>query len=249
VADNKEFLGVRYYDGEGRRDPRPQLPGQLPDWKSGFSASWQERRKVGSLYVLAGCTFYGFEHENYEGSYAELTGPLFLSDVPCDMFGAWFCWGRAELGSALVDCRQHYPDCQPEDRWVTVASFDNSQSDISSTFTYKYTIGTTWSHEMSEGMSIDETVSAEMQAAFWGIFQGSLGVSVSTGYNWGEVTSEARGEEEEFSVETSVPGGRSIRIQQTVGQCGGSGVKTEQYRSVVTAPGETPVISPISSLV
>ena len=47
--------------------------------------------------------------------------------------------------------------------------------------------------------------------------QGSLGVSVSTGYNWGEVTSEARGEEEEFSVETSVPGGRSIRIQQTVG--------------------------------
>ena len=52
--------------------------------------------------------------------------------------------------SYLVECNQTMPDCQAGDDWVTVAEFDNSASSLTSTFTYTYTIGTAWSHQMSE---------------------------------------------------------------------------------------------------
>jgi len=131
-----------------------------------------------------------------------------------------------------VDCKQHYPDCVPSDEWETVASFDNSNSDLPSTFTYKYIIGTSWSTQMSEGMHIDDTVSAEMKAGFFDIFETTIGVSVTTGYNWNEVSTEAQSETREFWVQTDVPAGKLLQIQQAVGKCGGSDVNTEMFRSL-----------------
>merc|ERR1711915_1071441 len=103
---------------------------------------------------------------------------------------------------------------------------------MGSYFLSRYEIGTSWSTEMSEGMSIDETVSAEMSAGFFDIFETKLGVSVTTGYNWNEVSTEAQSETKEFSVQTDVPAGKSIQIQQTKGTCGGSDVNTERFRSL-----------------
>jgi len=57
-------------------------------------------------------------------------------------------------------------------------------------------------------------------------------VSVTTGYNWNEVSTEAKSETKEFEVQTDVPAGESIQIQQTKGTCGGSTVNTEMFRSV-----------------
>ena len=45
---------------------------------------------------------------------------------------------------------------------------------------------------ISPGMSVDTTVEYELQAQFWGIFSQSIDVSVSTGYDWGHVSSETR---------------------------------------------------------
>ena len=79
-----------------------------------------------------------FCHRNIVGSYTEWTGPLFISNVPELEFG--HTCGEDYVACArsfLVDCKQQYPDCQPEDSWKTVASFDNTLSDLPSTFTYK----------------------------------------------------------------------------------------------------------------
>jgi len=85
---------------------------------------------------------------------------------------------------------------------------------------------------MSEGMSIDETISEEMSEGFFGIFEAKIGVSVTTGYNWNEVSTEAQSETREFWVQTDVSAGKSIQIQQTKGTCGGSDVNTEMFRSL-----------------
>ena len=61
---------------------------------------------------------------------------------------------------------------------------DNTMGLTTTTCSYSLTIGTEFSDSLSEGMSIDTTVEAELQLQFWGLFSGGLGVSESTGYDW-----------------------------------------------------------------
>jgi len=233
---NSKFIGARKYLESGHDIPALSCNGNYYEPVNGYQVSADPGTcfPIGSLFVHAGCTLYGFCDYNYEGQYKSFEGPLFISKLPKDTFCGYFATGTDVpcAKSYLVDCRQHYPDCVPSDNWETVASYDNSNSHLPSTFTYKYTIGTSWSTEMSEGMSIDETVSAEMSAGFFDIFESKIGMSVTTGYNWNEVSTEAKSETKEFQVETNVPAGESIQIQQTKGTCGGSTVNTEMFRSV-----------------
>jgi len=233
---NKKFVAARTYKESGHDIPALSCNGNHWDAINGYSISAEDGQcyGVGSLFVHAGCTYYGFCDYNYQGNYKVFEGPLFISKVPTSTFCNWHFTDSDTpcTPSYLVDCRQHYPDCAPADNWETVASYDNSNSHLPSTFTYKYTIGTSWSTEMSEGMSIDETVSAEMSAGFFDIFEEKIGFSVTTGYNWNEVSTEAQSETKEFSVQTDVPAGEIIQIQQTKGTCGGSTVYTEMFRSV-----------------
>merc|ERR1711872_263322 len=234
---DKKFIATRQYRDDGHDIPALSCNGPFWERTNGYQVSSSPGRcfGVGTIFVHAGCTMYGFHDYNYQGHYTTLEGPLFMSRVPVDTFGGWAVSSTlACVPSYILDCRMHYPDCVPSDDWETVASFDNSNSHLDSTFTYKYTIGTSWSHEMSEGMSIDATVSAEMSAAFWDIFEVKLGFSITTGYNWNEVSTEAKSEIQEFTVKTDVPAGESIQIQQTKGKCGGSTVNTEMFRLVST---------------
>merc|ERR1711942_214566 len=234
IVWNKQFLGFRYYEGKGNDIPALSCTGDYHDQVNGEQHSATPGRgwPIGSIFVHPGCTFYGFHDYDYQGSYTEWTGPLFISNVPEWEFG--HTCGVACARSYLVDCKQQYPDCQPEDSWKTVASFDNTLSDLPSTFTYKYTIGTSWSSQMTESMSVDATISSEVKAGFFDIFEASIGMSVTTGYDWSETSSEAKSEIREFTDSTEVPGGRMIQIQQTKGHCGGSEVNTEMFRNVAT---------------
>jgi len=233
-AEKNNFYAARKYTGKGHSIPDLSCNGNVYDELSGVRLAGTEGLgyPIGSLYVHAGCSFYGFEKIDYQGSYTQYDGPLFISEVPNTWGG--LCSEIPCPGSFLVDCRMHMPDCIPSDSWATVASFDNSGSPLVSTFTYTYSIGTSWSTEMSEGFSISSTVTAEMKASFWGIFEAGLSVSETTGYDWSTTSSEAQNEEQQFSVETDVPGGSVIQIQQTKGTCGDSNVKTEMFRSIVT---------------
>jgi len=233
---NSKFIASRNYNGLGHEIPAMSCNGISLDRVNEYQASAAPGRGygIGSLFVHAGCTFYGFCEHEYQGTYKTFEGPLFISKLPKDTFCGWHLTGTdiPTANSFIVDCRQHYPDCAPSDSWETVASYDNSNSHLPSTFTYKYTIGTSWSTEMSEGMSIDATVSEEMSAGFFDIFEEKIGYSVTTGYNWNEVSTEAQSETKEFQVQTDVPAGESIQIQQAKGTCGGSTVYTEMFRSI-----------------
>jgi len=235
---NSKFLGIRYYWGAGHDVPGLSCTGGYYDRQNGFQYSHEPGSctPFGSIFVHAGCTFNGFCEIDYEGHYQVYEGPLFVSKVPMDTFCGWFTDDEAGkvpcAHSFTVDCKQHYPDCAPSDQWKTVASFDNTNSDLASTFTYKYVIGTSWSTQMSEGMSIDATISEEMSVAFFEIFEAKIGFSVTTGYNWNEVSTEAKSETREFWVQTDVPAGKLLEIQQAKGTCGGSEVNTEMFRSL-----------------
>jgi len=234
-VQNSKFIGIRFYQGRGHDIPALSCNGEYFDDVNGYQISAPSGKcyDIGTLFVHTGCKLYGFCDYNYEGTYKTFEGPLFISKLPKDSFCGYYADQDIPcMLSYIVDCKQHYPDCVPSDEWKTVASYDNSGSNLPSTFTYKYVIGTSWSTQMSEGMSIDSTVSAEMSAGFFDIFETKIGASVTTGYNWNEVSTEAQSETREFSVQTDVPAGESILVQQTMGTCGGSNVNTEMFRSL-----------------
>jgi len=56
-------------------------------------------------------------------------------------------------------------------------------------------------------MSIDETISESMTDSFFGLFSDSLGVSVTTGYNWGSVSETVQSEEVTITVDAVAPAG------------------------------------------
>merc|ERR1712212_1164201 len=89
IVWNKQFLGIRFYQGKGNNIPALSCNGNIMDRVSGFqhSADPGKGTPFGSIFVHPGCTFYGFHDYNYQGSYTEWTGPLFISNVPEGTFG------------------------------------------------------------------------------------------------------------------------------------------------------------------
>lgn len=58
-----------------------------------------------------------------------------------------------------------------------------------------------------------------------------MGVSISTGYDWGHVTSETRSDQVTITLEAEAPPGLVLVIEQAVGHCGGSEARTEMFRT------------------
>jgi hypothetical protein len=59
-------------------------------------------------------------------------------------------------------------------------------------------------------MSIDETISESMSESFFGLFSDTIGVSVTTGYNWGSVTAGVKSDEVTVTVDAVAPAGDNI---------------------------------------
>ena len=57
-------------------------------------------------------------------------------------------------------------------------------------------------------MSIDTSIEASLSTSFFEFFDASLGVSVSTGYDWTQTSQATKSEEHSFEVQTDVPPGR-----------------------------------------
>ena len=55
--------------------------------------------------------------------------------------------------------------------------------------------------------SIDASISAEMTTQLFHIFSASLGVSLSTGYNWESASTETQSEATTITVEAEAPAG------------------------------------------
>merc|ERR1711962_329814 len=111
---------------------------------------------------------------------------------------------------------------------------DNSNNDLEAKCRYVKTIGTTWTAEASKSMSIDTTIEASMSASFFSFFSTEIGVSITTGYDWGHTSSQAKSETETFEVEAVVAPYSILIIDGAEGECGGNNVKTELFRFTST---------------
>merc|ERR1712064_222228 len=141
----------------------------------------------------------------FTGDRIEYNGPATFPDSctgnNCPPYKNGDHWG---FPSFKCRCQQDPIICQPSDQYVTIMQCDNSNNDVEAKCTYTKTIGTTWTTEVSNSMSIDATIEYAMSASFFSFFSEELGISVSTGYDWTHTSSEAKSETQEFKVETVV---------------------------------------------
>jgi len=182
--------------------------------------------KFGSVFVKPGCTLYMFKNAGYSGESHVISGP---KEVYSNAH-----WGRypGTPGPASFRCRciQKRVDCEPEDAYEVVLWCDGRDAVVDTTCTYEKTVGTEFSMEVSEGMSIDKTIEAEMSAQFWGIFEARMGMSTTTGYDWGHVSTQTKSEQATVTVEGTVPPGHVLIIEQAIGHCGGSEARTDMFK-------------------
>jgi len=229
------FFCARHYYGTGSDLAINACNGcslqNYADWVDGenLDAGAGRLYPVGSLIVRPGCTFYQFSETGYNGGWNVFEGPGI--------------WPKIESGGNPVDqgcakghpaimcrCKMRHFSCTPEDGYdvVMVCDATNAQSD--SECNYRKTIGTSHAETFSSSMSIDVTIEAEMTAKFFEMFSATLGSSVSTGYNWNQVSSETMDEEHTIEILATAPKGYVLRIEQAIGTCDGSTAKTELFR-------------------
>ena len=202
---------------------------------------------MGSIFVKPGCTLYMWNGDNYDGDGKVIQGP---AEIFRNEFGHHGVNGEGPPGPRGWQCRciQDPIQCEPEDgyevdttiqttkhlyhwHYQVILQCDNLDGQTTTKCSYSHTVGTEFSEEVSEGMSVDETVEYAMEASFWEIFKESMGVSISTGYDWGHVTSETRSDQVTITLEAEAPPGLVLVIEQAVGHCGGSEARTEMFRT------------------
>jgi len=185
---------------------------------------------MGSIFVKPGCTLYMYKDYGYSGDYGShvISGPAEVYRNTHWDFNTQIL-GPGPL-SFKCRCIQKKVDCEPEDSYEVVLWCDGRDAVVDTKCTYEKTIGTEFSNEISEGMSIDETIEYEMSAQFWGIFEERMGMSVNTGYDWGHVSTQTKSEQTTITVEGTVPPGYVLVIEQAVGHCSGSEARTDMFK-------------------
>jgi len=190
---------------------------------------------MGSIVVNPGCRLILFEYHNFQGRY-RILGSKTYPKIPYE----WAWWVSVTepyryvpcFRSFLSSCQQTYPNCVPEDDWVTIKYLDNKEGTEPTTFTYTETIGTTFSTEMEMSFGVSITVEKEVSASFFDLFGAKIGVSGTTNFNWRKTDTRTRSRSEQVEVQQEVPAGKSLYIQQAVGRCGGSTVYTQLTKIV-----------------
>ena len=167
TGKDKKFIAFWAYNAKGNVNPVLSCNGGA--WKGVNKQRFTHKKGycsgLGSLFVMPGCSFYGYSKIGYTGTLKKYDGPLFISDVP--IIGKTTS-GYSCAGSWTGSCSQEMPDCVPSDGWAAAASFDNANSKITTTFAYKITIGTSWSEKVTVGKSVSTTVEAEMKVTIEG---------------------------------------------------------------------------------
>jgi len=238
VTDDKKFIGAYLFDGKPKNGYVDTLScmGQTYNLLSGEQKSSTDPTigfQAGSLIVMPGCTFYGFGLPNYSGKPTVIKEGTIIRDLPRGYWRNIVCFGKVScLASYLVECVQSYPDCTPQTEWKVVAEFDNSESTIPASFSYKKTVGSTWSKSMAASLSISNEVSAEVSGGIEGIFSAKLGFKLKTEIGSSTTTTKGGSTTKELDIEVSVPAGKKVAYYQTVATCGGSTFHTQLVKMV-----------------
>ena len=84
---------------------------------------------------------------------------------------------------------------------------DNISGNATTKCTFSQTIGTAYSESVSYGMSVSAGVEYALEAQFWTLFSESMGMSLTTGYDWTQTSDETKSEQITITVEASAPPG------------------------------------------
>ncbi len=171
---------------------------------------------MGSLIVLAGCTFYGFGSINYEGDIYQYNGALTVANNQDPVLGIYaneIC-GQVVEGYRSIQCRcqQAFIACAPTDDYVPVMSCDATNSEISVECTYTETIGTTYTEEAMQSMSVSATVEESIQLGLFDLFSSDLGFSATTQYNWSTSAMSTFESIQTYEVKVDVPPGYMVSL-------------------------------------
>lgn len=243
IIEDGKIMAARIWRQQGNDIPELSCNGGYEDWFAGTKDTQGGdsesgfRIAVSSIFVNPGCHVVLFKDHDFKRDHKSFTPGLYPNPKIERPIGPCLIQNRVIpcVGSMLFSCQQTYPTCTPSDSWETVTEIDNSGSSVTSTFTYKKEVGTTFSQEMQNSQSVSKTVSAELEIAFWGN-TAKLGVSSTTGFDWTKTDSTTKSETTSFTVEVEVPPGVKMSIQDAVGTCGGSKIHTQLFRILDSNP-------------
>lgn len=239
--DNTNFVCAQTWDAPGSVNPIEgcNIAAQTHVYYKGedFDATDCCFIAMGSIIVKAGCTLYGWEHGGYTGRLFTYPGPNVFPNgctnpydpTTCPPIGAGPPYASGPV-SVKCRCQQEPIICVPEDGWERIMQCDNSDGSTATTCKYKKTIGTTYSSEVQNSMSIDVTIEESLEASYFTLLSETLGISASTGYDWTLTSTETKSEEHSYEVDTDVPPGTIVMIDGAIGKCGGSTSKTELFK-------------------
>lgn len=192
---------------------------------------------MGSIFVKPGCKLYMYMETDFLGGLFHWISDTHVISGPAEIYDNkhWYHGGPGPLlpfgpDSFKCRCEQKKVDCDPGDSLEVVLRCDNTDGVAEAKCTYRRTIGTKYSDEISNGWHIDTSVGAEMALQFWLLFEDKVGVSVNTGYDWKHTSSETKSEQTTTIVEGTAPAGMVLVIEQATGYCGQSDVKTDFFK-------------------
>jgi len=185
---------------------------------------------MGSVMVKPGCTFYVYHETNFGGGYEKYDGPTIVSRVDSGHNSADDASCARGWPSFQCRCGMTPVSCVPEDKFNVVLTCDGTGAILPTPCGYIKKIGTTFGDELSESISVSTTIEYEITASLFEIFEESLGFSMTTGYDWGHTSSVTKSITETFQVMAQAPAGMILTIEQAVGTCGDTEVKTELFR-------------------
>ncbi len=152
---------------------------------------------MGSIIVKAGCTLTLYYDWHDRSSEKQITGPVLIPNNDVGVYPSQDC---GPFDTFKCRCQQKPITCTPEDRYTLVLFCDATDAIQDTTCTYTKTVGSAYTNSVEESMSIDATIAYELSEQFFGLFEESIGISVSTGYDWGHVSEETKSEEESIEV-------------------------------------------------
>ena len=129
--------------------------------------------------------------------------------------------------------------CIPSDEWVPIQSCSNQMDDedIQCSYDLKVGLSTSKSSSQESYSQTQATASLETTLKVTGkvlsaSFTASVGMSKTTGFNWGQSSSDTWSSESTQHLQIPVKAGKNVRIDQVKGVCGPYTASASKYRIV-----------------
>jgi len=181
---------------------------------------------AGSYWVMPGCRAFFFENGDFTGGRKVANPGL----VPHNTWGSVGGSNPPGPGSFKCSCDSSPLNCVPSDGWDTVFSYDNSDGKVAVTVKYEKSIGTSHSETVTQSMSESIEVKAEMSASFEDLFSASLTATSTTGFDWSSANTDTFSETTTITDQLVIRPGKKAVLQQAVGTCGYSKVRTSMFQ-------------------